>query len=76
MEFGAIICKPKDPNCYTCCLNKTCKYFKSKKKIKNIKSKMIKNKNYDILCYINKKKQIALTKKNQMSFLKISICQR
>ena len=70
MEFGAIICKPKDPNCYTCCLNKTCKYFKSNKKIKNIKSKMIKNKNYDILCYINKKKQIALTKKNQMSFLK------
>ena len=25
MEFGALICKPKDPNCLTCCLNKTCK---------------------------------------------------
>ena len=21
MEFGALICKPKDPNCLTCCLN-------------------------------------------------------
>ncbi len=70
MEFGAIICKPKDPNCFTCCLNKTCKYFKSNNKIKNIRNKMIKNKNYDIFCYINKKKQIALTKSNQISFLK------
>ena len=70
MEFGALICKPKDPNCLTCCLNKTCKYFKSNKKIKNIKNKMIKNKNYDIFCYINKKQQIALTKRNQISFLK------
>ena len=31
---------------------------------------MIKNKNYDIFCYINKKKQIALTKNNQIGFLK------
>ena len=70
MEFGALICKSKDPNCLTCCLNKTCKYFKSSKKIKNIKNKMIKSKNYDIFCYINTKKQIALTKNNQISFLK------
>ncbi len=70
MEFGALICKPNDPNCYTCCLNKTCKYFKSGKKIKNIRNKMIKNKTYDIFCHINKKKQIALTKNNQTSFLK------
>ena len=70
MEFGALICKPKNPKCLTCCLNKTCKYFKSNKKIKNIKNKMIKNKNYDIFCYINKKQQIALTKSNQISFLK------
>ena len=26
--------------------------------------------NYDIFCYLNKKKQIALTKKNEISFLK------
>ena len=70
MEFGALKCKPKNPNCITCCLNKTCKYFKSIKKIKNSRTKMIKNKNYDIFCYINKKKQIALTKNNQLSFLK------
>ena len=70
MEFGALICKPKDPNCLTCCLNKTCKYFKSSKKIKNTKNKMSKSKNYDIFCYINTKQQIALTKNNQISFLK------
>ena len=70
MEFGALICKPKDPNCLICCLNKTCKYFKSDKKIKSIRNRMIKNKNYDIFCYINRKQQIALTKNNQISFLK------
>ena len=70
MEFGALICKPKNPNCITCCLNKTCKYFKSNKKMTNNIKKMIKNKNYDIFCYVNKKKQIALTKNNRISFLK------
>ncbi len=70
MEFGALTCRPKNPNCITCCLNKTCKYFKSNNKIKNIRKKMIKIKNYNIFCYINKKKQIALTKENQISFLK------
>ena len=70
MEFGALICKPKDPKCKICNLNKVCKYFKSSNKIKQIKKKMIKNKNYDIFCYLNKEKQIALTKKNQISFLK------
>jgi len=70
MEFGALICRPKDPNCITCCLNKTCKYFKSSNKIINVRKKMIKNKNYDVFCYVNKKKQIALTKVNKISFLK------
>ena len=70
MEFGALVCKPKDPNCITCCLNNSCKYFKSNKKVDISVKKMIKNKNYDIFCYINKKKQIALTKNNQISFLK------
>tara|TARA_B100000123_G_C25390122_1_gene279741 strand:- start:128 stop:454 length:327 start_codon:yes stop_codon:yes gene_type:complete len=31
---------------------------------------MIKDKNYDIFCYLNKKKQIALAKNSQISFLK------
>ena len=70
MEFGALVCKPKDPNCHTCCLNKTCKYFKSRIKIRSLKKKMIKNKNYDIFCYINEKRQIALTKNSKVSFLK------
>ena len=70
MEFGALVCKPKDPNCHTCCLNKTCKYFKSNNKIKSFRKKMTRNKNYDIFCYINKKRQIALTKNSQISFLK------
>ena len=70
MEFGAMKCKPKDPNCLTCCLNKSCKYFKSNKKVKNLRKKMVRNKDYDIFCYVNKKKQIALSKNNQISFLK------
>ena len=69
MEFGALICKPKDPKCGICNLNKNCKYFNSSKKIKTIKKKMIKSKNYDVFCYINKKKQIALTKENKLGFL-------
>ena len=30
---------------------------------------MIAQKNYNIFCYLNKKKQIALTKKNKLGFL-------
>ncbi len=70
MEFGALVCKPKDPKCVTCSLNKFCKYFNSSNKIKNTKNKMIKSKSYDVYCYINKKeRQIALTKKNNLGFL-------
>ena len=69
MEFGALICKPKDPKCGICNLNKNCKYFNSSKKIKTIKYNMVKSKNYDVFCYVNKKKQIALTKKNNLGFL-------
>ena len=70
MEFGALICRPKDPKCSQCCLNKSCRYLKSPKKIKNDKRKKIKTMDFDIFCYLNKKKQIALTKKNEISFLK------
>ncbi len=69
MEFGALICKPKDPKCEVCSLNKVCKYFNSSKKIINNRIKMIQIKEYDIFCYLNKKKQIALTKKNKLGFL-------
>ena len=70
MEFGALICKPKDPKCSQCCLNKSCRYLKSSKKIKTSLKKKIKFMDYNIFCYLNKKQQIALTKKNEISFLK------
>ena len=69
MEFGALVCKPKDPICGICNLKNNCKYFNSSRKIKTTKYKMIENKNYDVFCYVNKKKQIALTKKNNLGFL-------
>ncbi len=70
MEFGALICKPKNPKCSHCCLNKSCRYLKSSNKIKNNKRKRIKVMNYNIFCYVSKKKQIALTKENEIKFLK------
>ena len=70
MEFGALICKPKDPKCSQCCLNKSCRYLKSSKKIETNKRKKIKFMNYNIFCYVSKKKQIALTKENEIKFLK------
>ena len=70
MEFGALICKPKDPKCSQCCLNKNCRYLKSSNKIDIIKRKKIKVMNYNIFCYVSKKKQIALTKENEIKFLK------
>ena len=70
MEFGALICKPKDPKCSQCCLKKSCRYLKSPKKVRTNKKKKIKIMDYNIFCYVNKKKQIALTKKNKISFLK------
>ena len=70
MEFGALICKPKDPKCIQCCLNKSCRYLKSSNKIKINKRKKIKVMDYNIFCYVSKKKQIALTKGNEIKFLK------
>ena len=69
MEFGALICKPKEPKCNICNLKNVCKYFSSSTKIITTKYKIIKNKNYDIFFYLNKNKQIALTKKNNLDFL-------
>ena len=70
MEFGALICKPKDPKCSQCCLNKSCRYLQSSRKTKINKRKKIKIMSCNIFCYVNKKKQIALTKENKISFLK------
>ena len=70
MEFGALICRPKDPKCSQCCLNKNCRYLRSPNKIETNKRKKIKNMNYNIFCYVSKKKRIALTKENELKFLK------
>ena len=70
MEFGAIICKPKEPACNKCNIKNTCKYFKSDKKFKQNKKKKILQKNYDMFCYINKiKNKIGLTKEHNLGFL-------
>ena len=42
MEFGALICKPKDPNCNDCCLKRNCKYLKSNSKINFSRKKLLK----------------------------------
>ena len=70
MEFGALICRPKEPECFKCNIKNTCKYFKSDKKFKQIKRTRIKEKNYNIFCYIDKiKNKVALTKKHDLGFL-------
>ncbi len=69
IEFGALVCKPKKPDCHNCCIRKNCRSFKLNKKFeKNNKVKKVK-KSYNIFCYLNKKKQIALTKNNNLGFL-------
>jgi len=71
MEFGSLICKPKDPLCSQCNINDICLYYMSDAKINFNEKTKIKSKSYDIFCYLKKnKKQIALTKNNDLGFLK------
>ena len=71
MEFGALICKPIDPICCECKIKKMCAYYASELKIKFRRKIKIQSKSYDIFCYLKKnKKQIALTKNNNLGFLK------
>ena len=70
MEFGALICKPQDPRCNICPIKRNCKFFKSGNFIKLkdlIKTTKI---NFNIFCYLNKKKQIGLKKNMNLGFLK------
>ena len=70
MEFGALICKPKEPMCLKCSLKNRCGYFRSDKKFKQQKRVKLKEKNYNIFCCIDKSKnKIALTKKHDLGFL-------
>ena len=70
MEFGALICKPKEPLCSLCPINKFCKFFNSGKNAKLTDKVKINKKSYNIFCYLNKYKQIGLTKNNNLGFLK------
>ncbi len=63
MEFGALICKPKEPYCSICPINKICKFCKSDKNVKLTEKIKTNKKSYNIFCYLNKRKQIGLTKK-------------
>jgi A/G-specific adenine glycosylase len=71
MEFGALICKPKEPKCNECNIKTVCQYYKSKFNFTSKEKIKINLKSYDIFCYLKKNtKQIALTKNNNLSFLK------
>ena len=71
MEFGALICKQKNPECHKCKIKKMCAYYNSEAKIRFERKIKIQSKSYDIFCYLKKnKKQIALTKNNDLGFLK------
>jgi A/G-specific adenine glycosylase len=71
IEFGALVCKPKNPKCYECKFKKICLYYKSELNTQLKKKKKINLKSYDIFCYLKKNtKQIALTKNNNIGFLK------
>ena len=70
MEFGAVICKPVNPLCHACNLNKNCYFFKNKVSVLVNKKRHEKEKKYNIYCYLKKqKKEIALTKNKNLSFL-------
>ena len=68
MEFGALVCNSKIPKCFRCPIKINCKFYKFKNNIKQIK-KEITNENINIFCYLSKRGEIALTKKNKLGFL-------
>ncbi len=71
VEFGALVCKPKNPKCEKCIFNKVCSYYLTGARFILKTKKDIKLKSYDIFCYLKKnKEQIALTKNNELGFLK------
>ena len=71
MEFGAVICKPNNPLCNICNLKTSCYFFKNKTSVLINKKIQEKQKKYNIYCYLKKqKKEIALTKNKNLSFLR------
>ena len=68
MELGALICKPKNPNCKKCPISKKCKSFKNKN-FDLVKFKKKKRK-YFILNVYKKNNQYLLIKNNKFNFFK------
>lgn len=67
MEFGALMCVPKNPDCNNCPLQNNCEAFHSKKiEILPVKSKKIKKKIRNLLYLISKKEDsYALIKRGE-----------
>jgi len=57
MEFGAIVCKPRNPLCNNCNIRKYCKFFKRQINISSKKKYSIKEKKFNIYCYLNRYKR-------------------
>ena len=69
MELGAMICKPKNPECSECPISKGCKSYK--KKDFNLAKIIKKNKNkYFILKVYKKNQKYLLVKNTKFNFLK------
>ena len=68
MELGALVCKPRNPDCINCCLKSLCK-FKGNKKVVLLNRSKKKIKNLNACIYI-KNKKILLTRKNNFGPLK------
>ena len=64
MEFGALICKPKEPKCNECEIKKICSHYKLKLKTRSKRKIKIQSKSYDIFCYLNKEKKKKFLKNN------------
>ncbi len=68
MEFGAVVCKPKNPECSICNLKLKCNFYKRDFYNSSNKKTLKKSVKYNVFCYL-KNKKIALTKNKNLSFL-------
>ena len=69
MELGALVCKPKDPNCNNCPITKNCNSFKYKDFQIKKKAKKYIIRYFETKVYVNKNK-LFLVKNNNFNFLK------
>ena len=67
MEFGALQCKPKSPNCRICPINVNCVAFATKNTENlpiKIKRSKIKDRYFNFLVYLTKKSETVIEKRN------------